>query len=182
MSGNFIELGARIRELREICGLTQEELADQLSLKTEKLALYEAEGADVPISVLYQMANLFGVDLNVLLTGSSAHLDTLCVVRRGQGHAVDRYPGYQFQALAPSFKSKMMEPLLVTVMPQEEAPALVTHPGQEFNLVLEGTIELVFDEKTVSLTAGDAVYFNPEHPHGQRAVGGKARFLTVIAE
>ena len=182
MSGNFTELGARIRELREICGYTPEALAKELVIDPNTLERYETEGADVPISVLYQMANLFGVDMNELLTGDAAHLDTISVVRRGQGQPVDRYPGYQFQGLAARYKRKLMEPLLVTVMPDEKKPKLVTHPGQEFNLVLEGVIELFFDEKSIILNAGDAVYFNPEHPHGQRAVGEKSRFLTVISE
>jgi quercetin dioxygenase-like cupin family protein len=76
-----------------------------------------------------------------------------------------------------------MEPLLVTLIPDEPVAALVTHGGQEFNLVLEGAIALLYDGKEHTLDAGDAVYFDPTHPHGQKAVGtGKARFLTVITE
>jgi transcriptional regulator with XRE-family HTH domain len=182
MENAFGELAARIRELREICGYSLGDLAAELRLEPETLRRYESEGADVPISVLYQMSHLFGVDFNELISGQQAHLDTLSVVRRGAGHAVDRYPGYRFQALASTYKRKLMEPLLVTVMPDDKPVKLVQHPGQEFNLVLEGEIELLFDDKRVTLSAGDSVYFNPVHPHGQKAIGGKARFLTVIAE
>jgi quercetin dioxygenase-like cupin family protein len=73
-----------------------------------------------------------------------------------------------------------MEPLLVTMEPVDYTPDPVAHGGQEFNLCLEGTMELLFDGKVIRLEAGDCVYFNPSRPHGQRAVGGKARFLTVI--
>jgi len=76
-----------------------------------------------------------------------------------------------------------MEPLLVTLLPGEPEAALVTHRGQEFNLVLEGSIAITYDGKEHILYAGDAVYFDPMHPHGQKAVGSeKARFLTVITE
>lgn len=182
MSDNFAELGARIRELREICGYTPESLVAELSIDLETLNRYETKGEDIPISVIYRLANIFKVDMNELLTGNSPHLDKLCVTRRGQGHPINRYPGYNFQELSAAYKHKIMEPLLVTVMPDEKKPGLVTHPGQEFNLVLEGVIELFFDEKSVLLNAGDAVYFDPAHPHGQRAVGVKSRFLTVITE
>ena len=61
--------------------------------------------------------------------------------------------------------------------------ALITHTGQEFNLVLEGTVVVVIGEKEFTLTAGDSIYFNPTIPHGQRCGGDvKARFVTVIAE
>jgi quercetin dioxygenase-like cupin family protein len=88
-----------------------------------------------------------------------------------------------YEDLAPRFTGKVMEPLLVTLVPGEPEAALVTHGGQEFNLVLEGVVALTYDGKEHALSAGDAVYFDPTHPHGQKASGeGKARFLTVITE
>jgi quercetin dioxygenase-like cupin family protein len=76
-----------------------------------------------------------------------------------------------------------MEPLLVTLIPGEPEAALVTHSGQEFNLVLEGIIVIAYDGKEYVLNPGDAVYFDPTRPHGQKAIGTeKARFLTVITE
>ena len=76
-----------------------------------------------------------------------------------------------------------MQPLLVTLEPSDEPADLVTHAGQEFNLVLKGSIDVVFEDKVIILNEGDSIYFNPSHPHGQRCHGDtKARFLTVIAE
>ena len=88
-----------------------------------------------------------------------------------------------FESLAPRFTHKVMEPLLVTLVPGEPEAALVTHSGQEFNLVLEGVIAITYDGKEYVLNAGDAAYFDPTHPHGQKAIGKvKSRFLTVITE
>lgn len=176
------EVGVRMREVRDICGFTPEEIAKGLNIPLEVYLGYEQKGADIPISVLYHVATICGVDLNELLTGVGSHIDTMSVVKRGQGLSVDRYTGYSFENLAFTFRHKMMEPLLVTVEPSEVDPAPVTHGGQEFNMVLEGEIDFLFDAKRVRLSAGDCVYFDPSHPHGQKAVGGRARFLTVIAE
>jgi mannose-6-phosphate isomerase-like protein (cupin superfamily) len=79
--------------------------------------------------------------------------------------------------------NKIMEPMVVTVEYAEMDPDLVTHKGQEFNMVLEGRVLVVFDGKRLVLAPGDAIYFNSAHPHGQKALDGKpATFLTVIAE
>ena len=76
-----------------------------------------------------------------------------------------------------------MQPLLVTLDPSDEPAKLVTHAGQEFNLVLSGAVAVIFDDHEIILNEGDSIYFNPTHPHGQKCVGDtKARFLTVIAE
>ena len=67
--------------------------------------------------------------------------------------------------------------------PTDTPAGLITHSGQEFNLVLEGTVIVHYDGEEFTLKAGDSIYFNPTKPHGQRCGGDvKARFLTVIAE
>ena len=60
---------------------------------------------------------------------------------------------------------------------------LVSHKGEEFNLVLEGTVVVTFGDQDIVLEKGDSIYFNPTYPHGQRCGGDTpATFLTMIAE
>ena len=176
------EIAARIRELREVCDYTQEQLAAELNLDPAVYAGYEENG-DFPISVIYEIANKFGVDFNELVTGEPSRIDTYQVVRRGKGKSISRYPGYRFKDLAFRFADKIMQPLLVTLEPSDEPAKLVSHTGQEFNLVLKGSIAVVFEDKEIILNEGDSIYFDPTHLHGQRCHGEtKARFLTMIAE
>ena len=64
--------------------------------------------------------------------------------------------------------------------PKDDKPELVSHGGQEFNYVLSGKVAVVLGAKTILLNEGDSVYFDPRIRHGQYAVDGEARFLTVI--
>ena len=183
MDDEMRDIAARIREMREISDLSAGRMAGELGVPVEQYERYESTGGDIPISALYRIANVFRVDMSVLLTGKTSHIDDFCVVRAGQGLKIDRYPGYAFRGLAYKFRNKIMEPMIVTVDPSGEDPALVRHPGQELNLVLEGGIEVLFNDKRIALDTGDSIYFDPTHPHGQKAAGGKpAKFLTVIAE
>ncbi|MFR5864009.1 MAG: 16S rRNA (adenine(1518)-N(6)/adenine(1519)-N(6))-dimethyltransferase RsmA [Acutalibacteraceae bacterium] len=70
--------------------------------------------------------------------------------------------------------------MLVTISPKDDKPELVSHGGQEFNYVLSGKVAVVLGAKTILLNEGDSVYFDPRIRHGQYAVDGEARFLTVI--
>lgn len=183
MKQELNEIAIRIRELRDACGYTQDEFAKELSINPKVYSEYEIDGADIPISVIYEIANKCGVDFTEIITGVAAKLDTYHVVKRGDGRSINRYTGYRFEDLAFRYNHKIMQPLLVTLDPSDSPASLVKHPGQEFNLVLEGSIALTFDGKEIILNAGDSIYFNPNHQHGQRCVGDvKARFLTVIAE
>ena len=180
---NFKELSRRITELREICGYTRETLAKELNIPIDVYAEYEENGENIPISVIYEISKKFGVDFAEILTGTSAKLNTYQVVRRGKGKNISRYEGYFFEDLAFKYSNKIMQPLMVTLDPSEKSADLVSHPGQEFNLVLEGSIAVVFEHEEIILNEGDSIYFNPTLMHGQKCIGDKkARFLTVITE
>jgi len=177
------EIGLRIKGLREACDVSVEDMAAQLEVSPEVYTTWEETGADVPISAIYHMAKEFGVEFTEILTGTAAKLDTFQVVRADQGREVDRYPGYYYQDLAWRYTSKLMQPLLVVLEPSDEPAKLVTHTGQEFNMVLEGTIIVTWNNEEFALNAGDSIYFNPSYPHGQRCGGDvTAKFVTIIAE
>lgn len=177
------EIGARLRELREASDYTQEQLAKELGLDVEVYRGYEHDGSNIPISVIYEIANKFHIDFTEIITGTPARLATYHVVRRGEGRVVNRNPEYHFEDLAYRYADKVMQPLLVTLEPTDQPAELITHSGQEFNLVLEGEVMVCLGDKEFSLKAGDSIYFNPTIPHGQRCLGEKkARFVTVIAE
>ena len=180
---DYNEIGARLRELREVSDYTIEDLAAELNLSPELYASYEENGKDIPISVIYEIANKFKVDFAELATGQAARLNTYHLIRKGGGKVVNRNPEYHFEDLAYRYANKIMQPLLVTLEPSDIPAKLITHPGQEFNMVLEGTVIVTLGDREFSLEEGDSIYFNPTIPHGQRCGGDrKARFLTVIAE
>ena len=180
---HFKELGQRIAGLRDSCGYTIEEFAQELGLDTEVYRAYEETGFDVPASLLMHIATVCNVDMAVLLTGISTHLDTFQVVRAGTGRVVNRFPGYHFQDLAYSYSNKVMQPLLVTLEPDKEPAELVTHAGQEFNYVTKGSLILMLDDREILLNEGDSVYFDPQIPHAQHCGSDEpATFVTMITE
>jgi len=183
MPDEMKQIASRLKEIREICGFSVDETAARLGIDAARYLGYEDSGENVPISVLYALANVYGVDITELLTGVSPRLSNYCVVKKGRSTGVDRYPGYHFESLAYNFKRRIMEPLMVTVEPDEKEMSPVSHPGQEFNFVVEGAVLVILDDEEILLEAGDCIYFDPTLPHGQKAAGGKpAKFLTVIAE
>jgi mannose-6-phosphate isomerase-like protein (cupin superfamily) len=180
--GDRMEIAGRIRELRESSEVTAAEAARRLGLGLAEYQDYESGLLDVPISVLYGVAGLFGVDMTDLMTGQSPNLQRYCVVLGGEGPEIERFPGYRFQSLAFDFQNRLFEPLLVSLDPaKNHRIGLVKHGGQEFNYILSGRVRVVLGGKAVDLKAGDSVFFDPRIPHGQLALDEvPASFLTVI--
>jgi len=82
---------------------------------------------------------------------------------------------------------KKAEPFLVEADPSPEggpesgALSLNSHPGQEFDFVLEGRLLISIDGHEMVLGEGDSVFFDSGCPHGMKALdGAAARFLAVI--
>lgn len=180
MDDNLRQISSRIRELRDILGISTASMAKSVDVSEETYLDYEAGKLDIPISVLYKIASELGADMTVLLTGEAPRMNTHCIVRAGHGVDIERYPGYHYSSIAYNFIGREMEPLLVTIEPDNDPPAMVMHGGQEFNYVLEGKIRISLGKNTYELSAGDCIYFDPRLPHAQSAVGASAKFITVI--
>ncbi len=180
MSDQLEAIGRRVAELREIEGLSPEALARQTGIPVERYRRYERGQEDIPVGVLLQIAGVFDVELTALLTGEEPRLRTFSVTRAGEGPQVDRRADYDYEALASNFANKKCEPFLVTVEPGGEA-SLNAHPGQEFNYVLEGRMQIVIGGHDLTLEAGDCVYFDANRPHAMRALDDSpVRFLAVV--
>ncbi len=90
---------------------------------------------------------------------------------------------YKYQSLASGFSGRRADPFLVTVEPKpEDAPVnMDIHPGQEFNMVWEGRMDLRLGDKRFVLEPGDCIYFDANQPHCMRALDNvPMRFLAII--
>ncbi|WP_101552754.1 helix-turn-helix domain-containing protein [Anaerotruncus massiliensis (ex Togo et al. 2019)] len=182
MNDQIKQIAQRIRELREILDVDAADLAKQVNVSVAEYNQYENAESDIPIGVIYAVAAALNVDPTVLLTGDAPRMSDYTIVRQGRGVSVERYKGYKFSSLAFNYIGRQFDPMVVDLEPMENPPELVVHGGQEFNYVLKGTVQLVIGSREFLLEAGDSAFFNPMTPHGQRAVGGPVKFLTIINE
>lgn len=182
MNTQLMAIAQRIRELREILEMSAQQVAEKMGISLAEYQSYEDATADIPISMLYNVAGVLGVDPTVLMTGEAPRMSAYTLVRKGQGVSVERYKEYKFSALAFNYIDRDMEPMIVDLDVKDTAPELVVHGGQEFNYVLKGTVRVMIGPHEFDLEEGDSIYFDPHVPHGQMAVGGPAQFLTVINE
>ena len=185
MTENQFEPGqipGRIRELREILEISAADMAAATGIAAETYPKYENGELDIPISVLYTIAAKLGTDVTVLISGEDPKMDSAAVCRKGKGVNIERYPGYEFSSLAYNFKGRTIEPLLVFLDPGRSQAEPVSHHGQEFNYIVEGKVKVTVGGREYLLNDGDSIYFDARLPHGQCALEGPARFITIIQE
>ena len=176
------EIGNRIRELRELSDITIKEIAEKLNIDEEIYIQYENGDIDIPASFIYELANIFKVDLGLLLTGEESKMTIFDVTRANKGVSVDRSKEYTHENLCSNFIHKKAETFLVTVDPEKNpTPSLNSHPGQEFNYVLEGSLKIYIHNNEIILNEGDCIFFDSTHRHAMVALNDKpAKFLAMI--
>jgi quercetin dioxygenase-like cupin family protein len=179
MQEKIKQVASRIRELREIFGVSGAALAGEFQIAEADYQRYESGTVDIPVGILYQIAQRFQVELTTLLTGEEPRLRTYALTRAGQGVSVDRSKDYAYQSLAYNFIHKRAEPFLVTVDPGPEH--FNSHPGQEFHYVLAGTLRVLLDQHELVLGPGDSLYFDSSVAHSLTALNdAPAQLIAVI--
>ena len=175
-------IGNRIRELRELSDITIKEIAEKLDISEEIYIQYENAEVDIPASFLYELAHIFKVDLGLLLTGEESRMSIFDITRANKGVSVDRSKEYTHENLCSNFMHKKAETFLVTVDPEKNpVPSLNSHPGQEFNFILEGSVKIYIHNNEIVLNEGDCIFFDSTHRHAMVALNDKpAKFLAVI--
>ncbi|MBQ6264562.1 MAG: AMP-binding protein [Clostridia bacterium] len=179
------ETAGRIREMREIMGFSVDEMAEKTELSPEQYLVYEKGEADLPFTFIHKCAIAFGIDITAIIEGRTTHLASYTVTRKGMGHETAKEEGISIKNLAPKFKNKLAEPYWVTYEYSAELqnkPIHTTkHSGQEFDLVISGSLLVQVGNNKEVLHEGDSIFYNSATPHGMIAVDGKdCTFIAVV--
>ena len=184
-NNQLFEIAERIKEMRDILGYSQAEMAEATETDLAQYRSYESGEADLPFTFIHKCALTFGIEITDLLEGRSARLTSYTVTRKGAGLQTAREDGICIQDLAPKFKNKIAEPYWVryeySEKQQNEPIHLIRHSGQEFDLVISGSLMVQVGTNREVLHAGDSIYYNSSTPHGMIAVeGADCVFCAVV--
>ena len=171
------EVANRVRELREISGFTVEEMAQRTDLSVEEYIQCEAGNRNLSIAFLYRCTLSFGVDMSDLLEGRSAKLRAYDLTRKGEGQRIEEAHHMVGWNLAADFRNRIALPLYMEMKYREGAEYedidLVTHEGQECDIVIRGHMKIQIGGHSEILGPGDTIYYDSSTPHGMIAVDGE---------
>jgi mannose-6-phosphate isomerase-like protein (cupin superfamily) len=183
MNEQIKQIAERIKEIREISGISSETMADKLGVPKERYILYEGGDTDIPIGVIFSISELFNVELSVLLGGDNPRLHIYGIVRNGKGLKLERRKQYRYESLAFNFMHKKAEPFMVTIdpNPQDTLMEFNSHPGQEFHYIIKGSMLANIGGHEIVLYEGDSIYFDSGNKHAMKALNNEqVKFIAVV--
>jgi transcriptional regulator with XRE-family HTH domain len=183
-----IQVGEKIRQLREIKEISIEELASESQLSVELVEKLESGSLVPSLSPLLKIAKALNVRLGTFL--DDAPQTGPVVIKSGKSENVIRFSGentnlkeskLEFYSLASGKTDRHMEPFLIDVHPPvSDDYELSSHEGEEFIFVMNGEIEVLYGKDTYLVSEGDSIYYDSVVPHELHAHIDDAKILAVI--
>jgi len=199
--------GALMKRLREERGMTLAELA-RLTRKTKGyLSKLERSLKLPPFTTLHAIAQALGVELDVFLAaqappaggaGQPWPAPSGRTARVGPGGSTDagfrnldihrhrdgvrpflRGDGYAYLPLVTQYRGKYMSPFLMKLPPGKSRS--FTHDSEEFTLLLEGRVDLLYEKRTHHLGAGDSFYLDSRIEHAFFNPGRRDALLLSVS-
>ena len=183
-----LNLGQKIKTLRQRKGLSLQQMADKSSLSVPLLSQIESEVVAPPVATLLKISRALNVNIGYFFQEEESGKRAV-VVRKNERKQVFRRihedpskVGYYYESLAYPKADKHMEPFQVQFeVKKKEDLIFFNHKGEEFVFVLEGQLECSYEDEIFLLDPGDSLYFDSSFPHAFRAVGKKnALAIDVI--
>lgn len=183
-----LNLGQKIKTLRQRKGLSLPQMADKTNLSVPLLSQIESEVVAPPVATLLKISKALNVNIGYFFQEEESGKRAV-IVRKNERKQVFRRihedpskVGYYYESLAYPKADKHMEPFQVQFeVKKKEDLLFFNHKGEEFVFVLEGRLEFNYEDEAFILEPGDSLYFDSSFPHAFRAVGPKsASAIDVI--
>ncbi len=171
-----MELGAKLKDMRQQKNLTQEELADRCELTKGYISQLENELTSPSIATLIDLLTALGSNLSDFF-----HEEAEEKIVFTQNEYIEKVSdGMSFNWVIPNAQKNAMEPVLVELEAGAETTADFPHEGEEFGYVLEGRIPIVRAGKSFPAKKGESFYFTANKEHYIINKGkNKAKFIWV---
>lgn len=159
-----MDIGSKIKELRILNGLTQEELADRSELSKGFISQLENDLTSPSISTLEDILQCLGMTINEFFSMEETKVQ---VVFSDEDffEKLDEQLKNKTEWIIPNAQKNIMEPIKLNLEPGGETYPDNPHEGEEFGYVLKGEITIILGKEKHKAKTGEAFYYTADKKH-----------------
>lgn len=158
-----MQIGKKIKTLRQEKNLTQDELAARCELSKGFISQLERDLTSPNLSTLQDILESLGVSFKEFFSDEP---DEKIVFKETDFfEAADESMGYSVEWIIPNAQKNVMEPIMLTLAAGGKYKEETAHEGEEFGYVLQGTITLYLGNKKYKVKKGECFSFKPNNNH-----------------
>ncbi len=158
-----MDIGNKLKELRVLKGLTQEELADRAELSKGFISQLERNLTSPSIATLMDILQCLGTSIGDFF--NEAPDEQIVFSRQDYFEKIDTELANEIKWIIPNAQKNKMEPILLTLQPGGSTYPDNPHEGEEFGYVLQGSISIHLGGKMYKAKKGESFYFTPDKKH-----------------
>lgn len=162
------KIGEKVRSLRKSADMTQQELAVAASVDSAVVERLERENINPSVPVMNRICHALGTRTGTVLDGAEFAGPVHVASDAGQEVRFSDFYNLNlhYHLLAHQKSDRNMDPAMIDVVyAPEDAPKFLSHEGEEFIYVLEGSVVLRYGRESYLMKKGDSIYFDSCIPH-----------------
>jgi transcriptional regulator with XRE-family HTH domain/quercetin dioxygenase-like cupin family protein len=174
-----VDLGERLRRLREIRRISLRSLARESGLSANALSMIERGMSSPSVSTLYKLADAMHVPVTTFFGSEDKRLE-IVHMRTHQGPTFPIVRG-QWEGRGGEKFVGRVEPFVLTLeVGADSGTASMVHTGHEFVYCLGGNVEYEVEETCYPLNPGDSLLFAAHLSHRWRNTGKLTASLLIV--
>lgn len=158
-----MDIGKRMKELRILYGLTQQELADRSELSKGYISQLERNLTTPSVSTLLDLIQCLGTTPADFFTDEEP--EQLVFKEEDYFEKEDEENKSRVEWIIPNAQKNSMEPLRLTLYPGGKSQVHTPHEGEEFGYVLDGKIQVHYGDEKYTVRKGDSFIFPANRKH-----------------
>ena len=174
-----VDVGSRLRHLREERNLSMRSLATASGLSANALSMIERGKTSPSVSTLYKLADALGVPITSFFGELSTRQSVIFV--RAQERTRVPFSRGVWEGLGGEQFTGRVEPFMLTLESGvSSGPHKITHSGHEFVFCIRGQLEYFVEKEVFNLQAGDSLLFAAQLAHRWRNPGSTVTNALIV--
>lgn len=174
-----VNIGERLRELREARNISMRSLASRSGLSANALSMIERGKASPSVSTLYKLSEALGISITSFF-GSDSERKQIVFLKGNERTRVAFTRGV-FEGLGGEHFVGRVEPFMLTLENSANSGSrAMSHTGHEFVFCLRGELEYQVERQVFHLEPGDSLLFAAHLKHKWRNPGKNVATAIII--
>ena len=174
-----INIGERLRDLREAHNISMRALATRSGLSANALSMIERGKASPSVSTLYKLAEALGVSITTFFTTNAERKQV--VFLKSDSRTRLSFTRGIFEGLGGEQFVGRVEPFMLTLENSANSgPRSMTHTGHEFVFCVRGELEYQVERQIFQLEPGDSLLFAAHLKHKWRNPGRSVASALIV--
>jgi transcriptional regulator with XRE-family HTH domain len=169
-----LKIGEKIKSLRQLSSLTQEELAERAELTKGFISQVERDLTSISLDSLIQILDALDIDLSHFF---KEMVEERIVFKKADKIKIRRDGVTAFELLVPGSANRSMEPVKLILKPGEKTEEEEPHPGEEMGYIIKGKVNIRLGDHSYDAEQGDCFYFAANRAHH---IGNTGRGEAVV--